>query len=436
MAVATILVAFPPILFYAILFRTVQDIPLYDGYGGLDFVNNLVKLHGFAAKLVFVLTSQFNEYKLVFGQLLVWLQFSLSGRVDFRVLSAISNAFVLLLGLVLWKMFLPREQDFARRLTLFIPISWLLFQLEYFEILNWGGAGLQHIPSTVFAFATIYLLFRETRTAFLSALGCYVLAIASSGNGFLLLPIGLIALASGRRFARIAVWLAVSVACFAGYFYHYNAMSSKASPDHSIFSAILRAKPAYTLSFIGSAAGILFPVMSFFLGTALCIFFIWMARRKYATKNPTVSCCVLFLLLTAIGVAGVRSDLGLAQSVSSRYTLFSTLLVILAWNMIAEEFLQYDRTSEWKGHVYLGAVGLAMVFSILMDAAGLIMIRTWDQQLVLGMTAFEHPNPTGSTEGPDMPAWKGHPELESFNPIARAILFESIRLGVYRPPKL
>jgi hypothetical protein len=52
------------------------------------------------------------------------------------------------------------------------------------------------------------------------------------------------------------------------------------------------------------------------------------------------------------------------------------------------------------------------------------------------MTTFEHPNPPDSTEGPDVPWSKTHPELKSFNSKARAILFESIRLGVYRPPQL
>ena len=435
-AVAALFVAFPAILFYTILFRTALDLPFYDNYGGLDFMNHLIQIDGFSAKVSFLLGTQFNEYKLVFAEVLTWLQYDLLGRIDFKVMGAISNGFVLLLALLLWKMFLPTHKDQGSRLALFIPVSWLLFQLQYYDILNLGGAGLQHIPSTVFAFGAIYFLFMKTRKAFCGALACYVLAIASSANGFLLLPIALLALIPTRRYARIVAWLIASAACIAVYTNHYSVMSSKSSPDHSIISSLLRLRPAFVIGFIGSAASIPFQSASFVLGISLCVFFIWMARRGYVRRNPAVSCCVLFLLLTAIGVAGIRSDLGLMGSTPSRYTMFSALFLIFAWFMIAEDFLQYSRVSLLNNRGYLGGTAVAVLFCLSMDAVGTVVINYQNSQLIQGMTTFEHPNPLDPTEGPDMPSWKGHPELEAFNPKARAILFESMRLGVYQPPKL
>jgi hypothetical protein len=122
-------------------------------------------------------------------------------------------------------------------------------------------------------------------------------------------------------------------------------------------------------------------------------------------------------------------------STSSRYTFFSALLLIFAWFAIAEEFLQHSRVSLLNNGTYLGAVAAAVCFCLFMDAVGIVMIHFWEEQLIQGMTIFEHPNPPESTEGPDVPWSKDHPELKSFNPKARAILFESIRLGVYRPPR-
>ena len=77
-------------------------------------MNKLTQLNGFTAKAAFLLTTQFNEYKFVFAEALTWLQFDLLGRVDFKVMSAISNAFVLSLAFVLWKMFLPAQQGPGR----------------------------------------------------------------------------------------------------------------------------------------------------------------------------------------------------------------------------------------------------------------------------------------------------------------------------------
>jgi hypothetical protein len=269
LAVAALFVVLPIIPFYIILFRTALDIPLFDGYCTLEFVNKLQKLSGLAAKLSFLLERQFNEYKLVFLEAVVWLQYAVMGHVDFRVLSAISNAFVLLIALLAWKMFIPAHKDIATRLALFIPIPWLLFQFGYQELLNWGGDGLQHLPSLLFAFSSIYFLFGKSHRAFAAALACQVLAIAASGNGLLLLPIGLLVLVPGRQYIRIALWVATSAVCLAGYFYHYNMMSSKSSPDHSVRSAFLHMHPLYVIGFIGSALGFLFHLAGLFLGTAL-----------------------------------------------------------------------------------------------------------------------------------------------------------------------
>jgi hypothetical protein len=435
-AICAFLVAFPALLFYTILLRVAVNIPVLDNYGGLDFMNRLVMLKGFTAKLSFVFTAQFNEYKLVFANCICWLQYGISGHTDFKVLSAISNGFVLLLAALLWKMFLPGCKDLGARLALFIPVSWLLFQLQYFEMLNWGGAGLQHITSLAFAFATIYLLFRKTRKDFCGALALFLLTVSSSPNGFLLLPIGLLILAPGRHYVRMATWLIASAGMIAVYSYHYNLHSSQASPDRSVLSALLQMRPIYVISFMGSAAGMPFHAASFVLGIALCLFFLWMARRGYARKNPLVSCCVLFLLLTAVGVAGIRSDLGLEGSVSSRYTLFSVLLLIFAWFAIVEEFVQHERVSLLENRTYLSATAVAVLFCLCMDLLGFMVMRNVDGKIVEGMALFEHPNPPNSTEGPVIPLIQGDRTAAATNLKSRAILIESIKLGVYRPPDL
>ena len=147
LAVAALFVVFPAVPFYIVLFRTALDIPFCDDYGGIEWVIHLEGLSGSAAKLSFLFESQVNEYKLVFAEAVVWLQVALMGHIDFKLLSAVSNAFVLLIALLLWKMFLPARKDLGLRLALFIPVTWLLFQFEYQELLNWGGVGLQHLPS-------------------------------------------------------------------------------------------------------------------------------------------------------------------------------------------------------------------------------------------------------------------------------------------------
>jgi hypothetical protein len=433
---ATILVGLPVIFFYVMLLRTALNIPYSDDYHAvLEFTNQFIQLQGFPAKASYFLASQHNEYKLYFGQGVVWLQFALLGHIDFRLLAAIGNGFILLLGIFFWRIFLPEHKDLGRRLALFVPISWLLFQLQYIETLNFSMAGLQNLPILVFSFACIYFLLRKTRGALCGALAFYVLAIASSGNGFLLFPVAVLVLVLGRRYAHLLSWAAVTGISSGAYAYHYNSHNSGVSYRRGIFNSLLHLRPAYAISFMGSALGIPFPVAaSFVLGGVLCAFFAWMAYRGYIRRNPLVSCCVLFLLLTAIGVAGIRSELGVMQSLSSRYTIYSALLLIFAWIVIVEEFLQHSSVPLLNHSGYLGAVAVAVLFSLSMDAIGWAMIQQRDLELVQGMTAFEHPASAHDSSGPL--STRQETLFPGFNPYARIVLQDSIRLGVYRPPIL
>jgi hypothetical protein len=437
LALPLFFVAFSPILFYGSLFRNAIDIPFYDDYHAvLDFLNRMAVLDGFSAKLTYFLAAQHNEYKLYFLHAVAWLQWSLFGHTDFFVLSILGDLFVLLLAVLLWKMFLPKRKDLASRLVLFIPVSWLLFQFQYWETLNWSMAILQNVPVLLFSLGSIYFLVKGTRPAFWAALASFILAVAASGSGFLLIPIGLSILALNRRYFHIAVWLLASAACIAAYAFRYTPRSAPSAPYQAAASNSHHFNPAYVLAFIGSAASFPFKSGSFVLGTLLCLFFVYMARRGYIRKNPLVSWCVLFLLITAIAVAGLRSGLGVEQAVASRYTIYSALFLIFAWFAIVEEFLQSRPASLLKNDVLLCAVLLTIPFSLAMDLEGWIQIERRENALIKAMATYEHSTSAGNPAGPSPPLFNepSDPVTETFNRQSRPILAESIRLGIYRPP--
>jgi len=436
--VPLLFVALPAILFYWILLRNVSTIPYYDDYITLlQFMNQLIPLRSVSARIMYFLAAQSNEYKLFFDHAIACLQYALIGHLEFRSLALIGDAFVLLLVLLLWKMFLPHHHSLAERLAWFVPISWLLFQLSYWESLNWPMASLQNTPILFFSFATIYLLVKGSRPAFSGALVFFVLAIATSGNGFLLIPVGLLILFLNRSYLRIVLWLAATAGSIAAYAYRFNINSSQVKQHHSIFSTFHPLAPAYVIAFIGSAAGFPFKLVSLVLGTLLCLFFIWMARRGYIRRNPLVSWCVLFLLLTAIGVAGLRSEFGLAQAMSSRYTVYSALFLAFAWFAIVEEFLQHKRVPFLNNNLYLAVVALSILFSLSMDFYGYLEISSRTQHLQQAMAAYQHPTSSQPITGPSPHLINRNPDplTDEFNLLARPILAESIRLGVYRPPQ-
>lgn len=437
------LVAFPPVLFYTILFRKSLNLPFQDDYEGLlDFLNQMVTLQSFSERASYFLASQYNEYKLFFVHGLTWVWLSLFKHLDMRYLSAAGNGFVLLLGILLWKMFLPKNDDFVLRATFFIPVSWLLFQLQYVETLDWAMPSLANLPVLAFSLGAIYFLMQATPRSFLIALTCLVLAVASIGSGLLMIPIGLLMLAVDRHYKRLVIWLLVSAGCVGAYAYRYNTLSSQSRLNHSVLTTVIRPRPQYVLAFMGSAAtsptrehDSLEIGFSLFLGVTLCAFFFILARRGYFRRNPLLGYCVLFLLLTAIGVAGLRSDIGIWQSLDSRYTIYSALLIIFAWFAIVEEFLQHKGVSAWRSKTLLVATGGAIVFSLGMDLSGAHYLDGRNYEMILGMAAYEHPSSPDHIDGP-MIARHQNARFDELARRAPIILKRSTELSIYQPPPL
>jgi hypothetical protein len=440
--IPAILIAIPAALFYGTLFSHLVDLPFYDDYNAvLLFLNQMVQAKSGASRVWLWLAGQHNEYKIFFVHALAWAQISMLGRVNFIQLCMLGDSAVLVLALVLWSTFLPDQKDLGKRLAYFVPVAWLLFQLGYWETLTWAMASLQNLWVIVFSFGTIRCLLLASRRAYAGALVLYALAIAASGNGFLLLPIGLLILGMRRQLLRAGGLLAVSVVCIAAYAYRYNVMSSQAPARGSVFSTLLHLRPGYALTFLGNAGAVAgsSPVsvaICTALGVILLLFFVWLVWRGYARRNPFASCCVLFILMTAVGVAGLRSDFGLLQSITPRYVIYGTLLMILAWTAIAEEFLQFREEPFLQNNPYL-IVAMASIFlSIWLDGIGYKELVGRENNVVKWMAAFEHPGSPGSAEGP-MPPLKEKSALTiAWRAQARGILIESIRLGVYEPPEL
>ena len=463
--ISAFLVALPAVLFYGSLFRHLVNLPYLDDYDILQFLNQVAQVRSASAKFWLFLAWQHNEYKLFFVGGVSWAQLAVLGHVNFAQLCVLGDSAVIVMAFILWSMFLPGQKDLATRLALFVPVAWLLFEMVYWETLNGALGALQNLWVIVFALGAIFCVLRPTRRAHIGALVLYALAIAASGNGFFVLPVVLVILVKRRQYARAGGLLAVSVACIAAYAYHYELMSSQMQVGASVFSELRHFRPDFMIAFVGNAGVMashpvivalrrLIPGLSIpfegnagtfvsesaidlatclALGTLLLVLFGWLIWRGYIKRNPCVSSSVVFILLTAVGVAGIRSGFGLVQCLSPRYAIYGTLLLILAWMAVAEEFLEHRRGSLLRNGLYIATTVAAIVLALCIDVTGTRFLARRNSDTVSGMQAFEHPATPGSTEGP-VPG--DDPNYADFRVVAREILTDSIRLGVYEPPRL
>jgi hypothetical protein len=210
-----------------------------------------------------------------------------------------------------------------------------------------------------------------------------------------------------------------------------------------VLETLLRPRPLYVIAFIGNAAA--FPpllgryhplevVFGLSLGLLLCTYFFILWRRGYARRNPTAFYCVLFLLLTAVGVAGIRSEFGISQSLESRYAIYSALFLIFAWFSIVEEILQHQNLPLRRNYMFLATVVGAVLFCLVMDFYGWRDLEQRNRKIVRGMAAYEHSVSPESSIGPILPFPGQSPRFDELEQRAPVILKQSMRVGIYRPP--
>jgi hypothetical protein len=423
------LVLFPSVVFYAGLLYTVRDLPWLDDYdAALNFADQLIALHSFGERFIYFLGAQHNEYKIFVAHGLVWLQLALTGHINFAVLSVLGDLSILLLGIVLWKMFLPGTPP-ERRLALFLPVSLLLFQYQYVETLNWPIAGLVNLPVVLFAIGCFYLLDRGTQARFAAAAALMVLGIAASANGFLIAIVGALLLLLRRLYIRLGGWIAITAVCAWLYAFHYRSLNVPGQ-SHGLTHALLHPHPIFVLGFLGAAGRYPFYDGAVVLGVALLVFYGWMIRRGYLRRQPIVGYCLLFVSLTSVGVAGIRGDFGLVQSMSSRYRIYSDLLLIFAWFALVAEFRLAEAELLRRNRIFVTALTLCALFWVAMDAVGGRNLYRRDEFLEEGMRRFERSHgtlsPVYSLDG----RMTGYP---GFDEHARQILIQAEQAGTYEP---
>jgi uncharacterized membrane protein YjfL (UPF0719 family) len=318
-------IAAPIICFYAILAHYFVNLPFGDDYEtALPFMARFANMN-WLHRLGLIFQFQHNEYKLMFENAILALQYVVFGRPNFIALCLAGDLLILALFFGIWTCLMPKL-DLDQKLMTAVPIVFLLFELRYAETLNWATPALQNIGVLVFALFCVSSL---TQSHYRTACLFFALSIASSGNGFLLFPIGVWLMARRRSWTPLAAWIAVFVVMVAIYSIHYTIYTPTGSPSAPV-DLIRRLNPLYSLSFMGSLIGLQW-AMSAAVGAALLLVFLLMMRKRYDRVNPAVFYFAIFLMLTAIAVSSIRSSLGLSQSFTGRYRIYSVLLMICSY---------------------------------------------------------------------------------------------------------
>ena len=425
----------PPVYFYFLLSRSLSRLPFLDDYTSvLQFLLQWKQEHG-VQHLVQILTSQHNEYRLMFENVFFGLQYALLGHTDLRALAMLGDLFVIPIFAVL--SFIWRQGGTAReQLVWFVPVSWILFQLQYASSLNSAMAPLQNLPVVFFALLCCSMAARPGWWTFAGAVASLALCIGSSGNGLFLLPVVGLLFLQQRRYRHFALWLLAGIAFCLIYFHGYNFGASQSHADKSLLSSFKHLSPAYGLAFLGSIAAKANPLPAIAFGALLVAMFLVATWQRLFRQNPALYYSALFFFVTAFAVSGLRSDLGLVSALGSRYRINSTVLVILIYFYLVQQF----KPERWRPFVQAPLailLGLALIgFDLLSDQGGQKFLLTRRQKLETAMLRWERHEPREDAAATTPGDYTAENEKKGFYEPIEPLLSEAIEAGIYRLPAL
>jgi len=431
-----LLMTTPAVVFYVLLWKTAFQLPLVDDYDViLKFVNVVSQSRGVSVKLLYAVTVEHNGYKLMLDNFVTLTQYTLCGKVYFFPLVALGDSFALFIFLVTCSMSQVVPRDVVKKVLLLVPVAFLVLQLQYASALNFASCSLQQLPVIFFSFLSILLLTRPTLLSVAGACLALVLAIASSPNGFFIAPLGLILLVQMRRWRHMPGWVIIAGMMAAVYAFRYHRIASQRLPSGSIESAS-HLNVIYALSFLGSSAARYFSVTpSLTLGVLLLALVCVAAGRRYFAKNPAIFYCMVFIVINSVAVSGLRSDLGLAQSLASRYRIYSNLLLAFSYMYIIEDLLPFVKTVTVRRIFLAGAVTVSVAFCALSDIAGARFLEAKKETVSAVFAEQWHSQSTGAPAPKELanPALARELAAGLFD-VDLGVLQESVRLGVYTPP--
>ncbi|PAW68812.1 MAG: hypothetical protein B9S34_01190 [Opitutia bacterium Tous-C1TDCM] len=334
----------------------VRNIPHWDEYDTvLDFLLQLERGAGWTETLQACFAVN-NEHRMLASRLLFAFAYWLGGGVDFALLAAAGNLFLLAAFGVL----LAREGDPAARLRLAAVFSLSVFHLQHHESLFWAGSSIDHFFVVLAAVTALGALVSSGRAALPVATCAALLAGYSLAHGLLVWPVGFGLLLRQRRRQAALVWAALGIAASGVFLAGFEFNPGHRLPAPPELPAVL----LYALRIAGSSPAVGHPELAPWFGAVLVVGFAAAAARRSAPRE-WFAVAVIFWCLAAIGlIAWGRALLANAWApVASRYVILSSIAWGLFIWLLLERLLARRPGRAWWRIPVFGGLALGNVLA-------------------------------------------------------------------------
>jgi hypothetical protein len=336
--IISLFILIPIALYFGVWDYYAINIPKWDDHPLKGFIKEYADSANWNDKIT-ALFKQHNEHRIVLTRLVTWWDYWIFGSLNYRHLMFVGN--ILLIAILpLWHIILKNNK---KPLFAFLPIPLLWLSLAHWENMYWGMAAVQNFGVVTLALWTLYLCANPKTGLFALSVLLAVVTVFTSPNGIFVVPIGaLLLFLTGNR-QRLALWMITGAGAIFFYFRGYVQPESNPASKASFIQLV----KGY-MSFLGSFAES-FPVLDhlrvcLFIGSVLFLVAVSVGsttlfrimRNKYTTKSEKLTdlfCLgtILFILGTALVIVYGRAGFGLEVLLSSKYKIYSVLLLITAY---------------------------------------------------------------------------------------------------------
>lgn len=270
-----------------------------------------------------------NEHRMVTSRLMFAGSYWLTGTVNFHVIGAVGNLFLVGACAIL----VATVTGVERRLRLGVALAFLLFQLEHFENFLWSGASIDHFQVVMLAVGSIAALNRPTWPGLAGAAVLALLATFTLAHGTLAWLVGTLLLIHQHRFRHLAIWCVGAAATAAAFLHGFEF-----NPGHQIAEPMERAVQIarYWLALLGGPLTLGDAGFAPVPGLVLVAGFIVLIARGALAQQPVAMFSALFAI-AALGMVAVgRVEIASASEINSRYQVLGALAWALCIFMLLE----------------------------------------------------------------------------------------------------
>ena len=324
-------------LFIYLVYDISFNVPYFDDFDAIgSFIINSENRS--LSTIIHDIFSQYAEHRIGFTRFISLTYFKLFGVVNFKHL--ILFGLCGLIGIQFLIYFQIRHLKY--RFFLLSSCSAILLNFQYWENMMSAMTSLQNLFAPFFCLLGIYLLSKGSVLKFrISAYFVVFIAIFTSGNGLLVLAIGLLdIIITKENRGNFLMWFVFSFIMLCVYFFGYEnppeVFGGRSNYLQIITLPILFVKN-YTLFLTSTLAsiGISFNTC-ILLGIGLTIYIIFYCGWTFLTSGDKVNHRYFYVLVFAylIGVSfmvAVNRGNHLENMLFSRYKIYSTLFIIFVF---------------------------------------------------------------------------------------------------------